>query len=78
MKVLEWSQCYSNCKSMGIYSRCLRAALSVVGGGVWPKFKLIQAFIVALVKMKALEWSQCFSRCKSMVIFPDAQGQLTL
>ena len=53
--------------------------MSIVSGGVWPKFKLIQAFIAALVKMKALEWShsQCFSCCKSMGIFPDAQGQLT-
>ena len=51
--------------------------MSIVRGGVWPKFKLIHAFIVALVKMKALEWSQCFFCRKSMGIFPDAQGQLT-
>ena len=57
-----------------------------VGGGIWPKFELIQAFMHVLVparmrmidsKMKELECSQDFSHYKSMGIFPDAQGQLT-
>ena len=57
---------------------------SGVGGGIWPKFELIQAFMHVLVrmrmiksKMKELEFSQDFSHYKSMGIFPDAQGQLT-
>ena len=54
------------------------AANSVVGRGVGPKFKLIQAFTVVIItcknekdpfKMKALEWSQHFSHCKSMGMF---------
>ena len=61
-------------------------ANSEVSGGILPKFKLIQAFMVGLItckneedpsKMKALEWSQHFSHYKSMGIFSAAQGQLT-
>ena len=57
---------------MCIFSRCTRAANSVVGGRVCPKFKLIQDFRVFLVssknekdpiKMKANEWSQYLSHC---------------
>ena len=55
---------------------------SGVGGDIWTKFELIQAFMHVLVtcidsKMKYLECSQDFSHYKSMGIFPDAQGQLT-
>ena len=59
---------------------------SGVGGGIWPKFELIQAFMHILFparmrliksKMKELECSQDFSHYKSMGIFSDAQGQLT-
>ena len=68
MKVPECSQ------------HCSRGANSVVGDGIWQKFKIIQAFIVVLVtckndedpsKMKALECSQHFSHYKSMEIFSD-------
>ena len=61
------------------------AATSVVGDGIWQKFKLIEAFIVSLfptrmmkihLKKKALDCSQHFSH-KSMEIFSDVQGQLT-
>ena len=45
------------------FFRRSRATNSEVSGGILPKFKLIQAFIVVLVK--------------SMGIFSDAQGQLT-
>ena len=54
--------------------------------GIWPKFKLIQAFIHVLdackneeepIKMKSLEWPQHFSHCMTMEIFPDGQGQVT-
>ena len=63
-----------------------REANSVVSCRIWPKLKLIQAFMRAFVtckmrtiqsKMKALEWPQHFSHYKSMRIFPDAQGQFT-
>ena len=63
-----------------------RAAKSVVGDGIWQKFKLIHAFIVVLVtcknnedssKLKALDCSQHFYHNKSMENFSDVQGQLT-
>ena len=59
---------------------------TVVGGGIWPNFDLIQAFIHILgtckneddsIKMKELACLQHFP----IIIngdFPDAQGQLTL
>ena len=65
--------------------RCARADNSGVGGGIWPKFERIQAFMHVVVtcknedesKMNELECSQDYSHYKSMGIFPDAQGQLT-
>ena len=47
MKALEWS--HSPTISLLGYSRCSKAANSVVGDGVVIKFNLIQAFIVVLV-----------------------------
>ena len=60
--------------------------VSGVGGGIWRKFELIQAFMSSLParmrminsKMKELECSQDFFHYKSMGIFQDAQGQLSL
>ena len=55
----------------------------VVLGGIGPKFKLIQAFMVPCKndkdqsKMNSLLCSQHFSHYKPMGIFPDIQGQLT-
>ena len=58
----------------------------VVGGGIWPKFKLSKLSCMSSLparmrmiesKMKELECSQDYSHYKSMGIFPDAQGQLT-
>ena len=37
------------------FSRCSRAANSVVGDGILTKFKLIQVFIVVLVTCKSEE-----------------------
>ena len=34
------------------FFKCSRAATSVVGDGIWQKFKLIQAFMVVLVTYK--------------------------
>ena len=45
MKVLEWSHYPS-------ILRRSRAANSIIGDGIWQKFKLIQAFMVALVNCK--------------------------
>ena len=54
-----------------------------VGGGIWPKFELIQAFMHVLVtsrmrmidsKMKELECSQDFSHYKSMGILQTLKG----
>ena len=49
MKALEWSQLLTS-----IFRRS-RAVNSVVGGGVGPKFKLIQALMVGLVTCKNYE-----------------------
>ena len=59
-----------------------------VGGGIWPKFELIQAFMHVLFTCKneddsiknegARVVATFFSHYKSMGIFSDAQGQLTL
>ena len=83
MKALECSQNYT------ANFRRARADYSGVGGGIWPKFTLLQAFMHVLVtcknkddriKMKELEFSQDFSHYKSMGIFsspePKAQGEL--
>ena len=68
------------------FFRGARADNSGVGGGIWPKLKLIQAFMHDLLparmriiesKIKELECPQDFSHFKSMGILPDAQGQLT-
>ena len=57
-----------------------------VGGGIWPKFELIQALCISSLpartrmiksKMKELECSQDLSHYKSIEIFPDVEGQLT-
>ena len=46
MKALEWSQHYTSIFQM------TRADNSGVGGGIWPKFELIQAFMHVLVTCK--------------------------
>ena len=69
------------------FFRRSRAANSIVSGGIWPKFKLIQAFMHVLITCKyekdPIKNSRenvmtCFPHYKSMGIFSDAQGQLTL
>ena len=52
MKELEWSQHFSHYKSMVFFFRRSRAANSGVGGGIWPNFELIQAFMHILVTCK--------------------------
>ena len=72
IEALECSQHYTS-----IFRRA-RADNSGVGGGIWPEFDLIQAFMHVLttckneddrIKMKELECSQDFSHYKSMGIF---------
>ena len=71
MKTLECLQDY----------RRSRAANSEVSGGILPKFKLIQAFIVGLVTCKneedpnKNEGARVLTRLYN--IFSDAQGQLS-
>ena len=50
MKVLESPQDY-----MSIFFKRSRADNSVVSGGIWPKFKLMQAFMHVLVTCKSAE-----------------------
>ena len=65
-----------------IFFRRARADNSGVGGGIWPKFELIQAFMHVLVtckrmidsKMKELECSQDFSHYKSIGFFQTHKG----
>ena len=49
MKALEWSQ---QCCIIHQFSRCSRAANSLIGDGILTKFILIGAFIVALLICK--------------------------
>ena len=49
MKVIEWPQHYT------FLFRSSRADNSVVSGGIWPKFELIQAFMHVLVTCKNKE-----------------------
>ena len=68
-----------------LYSLILDAQwqLTVAGGWMWLKIRLIQILWVSLLparmrkirsKMKVLEWSQQISHCKSMQIFMMLQG----
>ena len=63
---------------MGIFFRRSRAANSVVGGPIWPKFKLIQDIMHVLITCK-FEKDRINSNGEngSDVDFFDAQGQLT-
>ena len=47
MKELEWSQHFKSS-----FAGAQRAANSVVGDRLWPKFELIQAFMVVLINCK--------------------------
>ena len=72
MKEVEWSQAYL------LFFRRSMADNSVESGGIWPKFKLIQAFTHALdtcknekdlMKNEVTRVATTFSHYKSMVIF---------
>ena len=52
MKELECSQDFSHYKSIGIFSRCPRAANSAVFGPIWPNFEFVRDVIDVLVTCK--------------------------
>ena len=63
---------------MGVFLRCSRAAYSVVGGPIWPKFELIHNIMHVLVTSKFEKRSdQNQRRLRDDTDFLDAQEQLT-
>ena len=48
----KWKNHFPHYKSMGVFLRHSRAANSVVGGPIWPKFKLIHNIMHVLVTSK--------------------------
>ena len=60
-------------RSIGVFLRCSRAANSVVGGLIWPKFELIHNIMLVLVTSKF----EKDRRLRDDIDFLDAQGQLT-
>ena len=65
-------------RSMGVFLRRSRAANSVVGGPIWPKFELIHNIIHVLVTSKfEKDRDQYQQRLRDDIDFLDAQGQLT-
>ena len=63
---------------MGIFFRRSRAANSVVGGPIWPKFELIHDIMHVLITCKFEKDRINSNGAKSGdVDFLDAQGQLT-
>ena len=66
-------------RSIGVFLRRSRAANSVVGGPIWPKFELIHNIMHVLVTSKFEKDRININRDYVMTsIFLDAQGQLTL
>ena len=64
-------------RSMGLFLRCSRAANSVVGGPIWPKFELSIMYVLVTSKFEKDRIN--INRDYMMTsIFLDAQGQLTL
>ena len=61
---------------MGVFLRRSRAANSVVGGPIWPKFELIHNIMHVLDTSK-FEKDQYQRRLRDDIDFLDAQGQLT-
>ena len=73
-----WSLSFFPFKVYGIFFRRLKAANSVVGGQIWPKFELIQDIMHVLITCK-FEKDRINSNGEKNgdVDFLDAQGQLT-
>ena len=75
MKVLEWSQCFSHYKSMGIFPNPQGQLTHKSFVGYCPISNPFEILLVSLLparikknksKMKALEWSQGFPHYNSM------------
>ena len=64
-------------RSIGVFLRRSRAANSVVGGPIWPKFELIHNIMHVLVTSKFEKDRININRDYVMHRFLDAQGQLT-
>ena len=64
-------------RSIGVFLRCSRAANSVVGGLIWPKFELIHNIMHVLVTSKFEKDRININRLRDDIDFLDAQGQLT-
>ena len=62
---------------MGVFLRRSRAANSVVGGPIWPKFELIYNIMHVLVTSKFERSDKYQQRLHDDIDFLDAQGQLT-
>ena len=66
---------FSHYKSMGVIFRRSRAANSVVGGPIWPKFELIHNIMHVLVTRKFEKRSDQYQRrLRDDIDFLDAQG----
>ena len=83
MKVLEWSQQISQCKSMQcFYDAQGKLTPQSEGGSILSSYSSKLLWVSLLParmkkiqsKIKALEWSQ---QCYIIRYFSDAQGQLT-
>ena len=64
-------------RSIGVFLGCSRAANSVVGGPIWPKFELIHNIMHVLVTSKFEKDRININRLHDDIDFLDAQGQLT-
>ena len=62
---------------MGVFRRRSRAANSVVGGPIWPKFELIHNIMHVLVTSKFEKDQININGDYDDIDFFDAQGQLT-
>ena len=64
-------------RSLGVFLRRSRAANSVVGGPIWPKFELIHNIMHVLVTSMFERLDQYQQRLRDDIDVLDAQGQLT-
>ena len=82
MKALECSQDFSHYKSMGIFSRCSRAANSAVLGPIWPNFDLVRdvmnVFVTCKYEKDSIKNEGARVDTTLYSNFSDAQGQITL
>ena len=87
MKAQEWSQNFTNCKSMGIFLDTqgqLTPQPEVQSGPNSNSSKLLWLSLLPArmkkihSKIKALDWSQHFYHSKPMGIIPDVQVELTM